>query len=197
MRVKAGLSLGLLLLATMGLTGCGGSDKDPGVATANGSATPSSSATGDTKGEGDDQEKALQYAKCMRENGVPDFADPEPGDGGGFKMMLPEGVTPESIEGAQEKCKQYMPSGGSMKGGGEDPEAVEKQRKFAQCMRDNGIPRYPDPQAGGGPVKRDADTFGMDPRDPKFKAAEEKCAEFRPKPPGGSTPQQTVSGAGA
>ncbi|MGW1666985.1 hypothetical protein ACWCQO_38620, partial [Streptomyces microflavus] len=106
-------------------------------------------------------------------------------ESGGFKMMLPEGVTPEGIKGAEDACKNFLPTGGDMKKGEEDPKVTDQLRKYAQCMRDNGVPRYPDPGFGGaGPVKRDESLYGMDPRDPKFKAAEQACASLRPNGPG-------------
>ena len=51
-------------------------------------------------------------------------------------------------------------------------------RAYAQCMRDNGVPDFPDPDANGqlrGPAHEKES-------DPKFQAAQEKC---RQKLPGG------------
>jgi hypothetical protein len=59
---------------------------------------------------------------------------------------------------------------------------------FAKCMRSNGVPGFPDPQAGGGFLFR-ADA-GIDPPSPAFKAAQAKCHKLLPGggPPGpGST----------
>src|SRR6266498_1867033 len=55
--------------------------------------------------------------------------------------------------------------------------AVEAGRRYAQCMRDNGVPDFPDPDANGqftgaGHEQRDA---------PKFLAAQQTC---KPKLPG-------------
>lgn len=177
MRVKAGLVAGLLLM--VGLTGCGSSNDgdDSGVASVNGSGKPSSSSSAgaDTKS---DQQKVLEYAKCMRENGIPDFQDPEFKDGVP-RMMLPEGVDMNTAKKASEACKQYMPSGGDKKAA-EDPEVTGQLKKFAQCMRTNGVSNFPDPQAGGGGMVVGEGEEGLRPEDPKFKAAQQACASLQP-----------------
>jgi hypothetical protein len=53
---------------------------------------------------------------------------------------------------------------------------------FANCMRANGVPNFPDPQAGGGFL---FSTAGINPAAPAVKAAQAKCQKFAPQPPGG------------
>ncbi|MFE2163541.1 hypothetical protein ACFXB3_00420 [Streptomyces sp. NPDC059447] len=177
MRVKAAFVVGLLVMA--GLTGCGngGGGDDSGVASANGSSKPSSGSTAKAA-EKSEQAQALEYAKCMRENGVPNFQDPEIKDGAA-RMMLPEGTDMQKAKEASEKCKSYLPTGGDKKGA-EDPKVTEQLKKFAECMRKNGVTNFPDPQAGGGGMIVDGDQTGMGPDNPKFKAAQEACAAFQP-----------------
>lgn len=55
---------------------------------------------------------------------------------------------------------------------------------FAQCMRSNGEPEFPDPSAGGGFVLR----RGMNPSSPAFRAAQAKCRKLMP---GGGPPTTT------
>jgi hypothetical protein len=78
-------------------------------------------------------------------------------------------------------------------GGGAQPSATatpgdqgEALRKFAQCMRDNGVD-MPDPevQPGGGVLMRRGQGTNINPNDPKFQAAMEKC---RPLLPNGGVP---------
>ncbi len=52
---------------------------------------------------------------------------------------------------------------------------------FAACMRDNGVPNFPDPKPGEG-VNIDGDLFDIN--SPAFKAAQEKCHSLTG--PGGS-----------
>jgi hypothetical protein len=44
---------------------------------------------------------------------------------------------------------------------------------FAQCMRTNGVPNFPDPQTGRSVLPK-----GLDPNSPAFKAASDKCKQF-------------------
>ncbi|NUU21371.1 MAG: hypothetical protein HOV68_07620 [Streptomycetaceae bacterium] len=180
MRVRTGLALGLFLLAATA-TGCGGGSDDPGVATANGSGNPSAGASSKAPAKSD-QDMMLEYAKCMRANGIPQFADPEVGDGAG-RMMLPDGVDPQKAKETSEKCKQYLPNGGENNRKPDDPKLVEQMKKFAECMRANGVPNFPDPSADGGAMI-DQSQMGMTPDDPKFKAAQQACAQFQPNGPG-------------
>jgi len=55
----------------------------------------------------------------------------------------------------------------------------QAELKFAQCMREQGID-FPDPQAGGGPVK-----IGADGSPEEFREASEACEKYRKdiKPP--------------
>ncbi len=62
---------------------------------------------------------------------------------------------------------------------------------FAQCMRSNGVPNFPDPPAGGGFVFH---TAGLNIASPAFQAARARCQKFAPMPPGAggssSSPQE-------
>jgi hypothetical protein len=57
---------------------------------------------------------------------------------------------------------------------------------FAGCMRTNGVPDFPDPNAGGGFRFRSG--AGVDPSSPAFKAAQAKCKKFLPPGPGSGPP---------
>ena len=115
----------------------------------------------------------------MRENGLPDFPDPEVGASGELDIRMPAGSDPAKTQAALDKCKAELPNGGATEP--LDPKNAEKRRKFANCMRDNGVPNFPDPDAGGG-AQVDPGKLGFDPNDPKYKAAEEKCRTFQPAP---------------
>jgi len=182
MRMRTGLLLGAVL--ALGAAGCGGDDAgDTGIASAGGTATPSSSASA---ASGNDSDGFLRYAQCVRDNGVPEFPDPEV-DGGKVHLQLPPGLDREKVEAAQAKCRQYLPNGGE--GNRQiDPEAREQILKFAQCMRENGVPNFPDPAEDGG-IRLNVDELGIDPQSETFKSAEEKCKQYQPSPPpdGGRT----------
>jgi hypothetical protein len=186
MRTRTGLVLGALL--ALAAAGCGGADaNDDGIASAGGTAKPSSSASA---ASGSNQDRIFQYAQCMRDNGVPDFPDPEV-EGGAVRMRMPEGVDRQKVDAAQEKCKQYLPNGGEQNGP-PNPQMREQMLKLAQCMRENGVPNFPDPSDDGG-VRIDIGKLGVDPESETFKSAQQKCQKYQPSPPPGGG--QGLSGA--
>ncbi|MDQ7908988.1 hypothetical protein RB614_31135 [Phytohabitans sp. ZYX-F-186] len=178
MRIRTGVVLGLLV--ALSAAGCGGGDSGDQVATAGGK-TPEATASAEPAGA-DEKDAILAYSKCMRENGVPEFPDPEVGEGGEFRLALPEGVDKAKVDAAQAKCKKYMPNGGEPQK--VDPERLEQMRKYAKCMRENGVPKFPDPQEGGAGFQINGDEVG-DPNSAAFRAAEEKCRSVLPDGPGG------------
>lgn len=109
----------------------------------------------------------LAWAQCMRENGVPEFPDP---DSQGRILINPPGsIDPDSVEfqKASEACLHLAPEGW-----GEtevDPGDQEVMLEFARCMRENGLPDYPDPDPSAG------NRIVLDPNDPKAQAALESC----------------------
>lgn len=171
-RRMSGTLLVLPLLVGLAATGCAGAD--PGgeqVATAGGgtaSASPSASAV-----QVSDEDRQREFAKCMRENGLPDFPDPDTGDGRGFRIRIPDGADKATVKAAMEKCRSLMPNGG--KAVKLDPEQVEKVRQLARCMRENGVPDFPDPAADGSVQFNGA--AGFDPDNPTMRAALEKCRQ--------------------
>lgn len=183
MRIRRAFALGLLLALATATAACGkGSNANDQIATAGG-ATPSATGSAPAPGSGDEKEQMLRHAQCMRDNGVPEFPDPEFQEGGGVAIALPQSVDKTKLKAAEATCKQYLPNGGEPPK--MDPEMVEQLRKFAQCMRENGIPEFPDPTDEG--LKIEGSTTNMGPDNPKMKAAEEKCRQYRPKGPNGET----------
>lgn len=162
-----------ILALLVALAGCGASKEDDGVATAGGAGSEPTSSAAE---EGDEIEQALAFSRCMRENGVPDFPDPQEGADGGIQLSLPDGIDPASVEAAREKCKQHLPNGGEPVE--PDPEHVAQLREYAQCMRENGVPEFPDPDAGGGIAIEGGP--GLDPLSEEFKAAEATCEDTLP-----------------
>jgi hypothetical protein len=180
MRIKRALAVGLLVaLAT---AGCGkASDDGNGVATAGKSGDPGTSSA--PAGGGNEHDDALKYAKCMRENGVPNFPDPKIGENGEASLDLPEGADPAKAEAADKTCKKLLPNGGEPKK--VDAETLAKMTKYAECMRANGVPKFPDPTDTGFQIN--GNELGMGPDDPTFDAADQKCKQYMPGDPGGST----------
>lgn len=154
------------------LTACGGESddgNDPDVASANGGATDEgdSGSDGETTeplGEGELHRKLLEYAQCLRDQGL-DVEDPEPGEG----IQLQNEGGPNEADAALEACEHLAPPAPS---GGDEGEQREDMLDYAQCMRDNGVEKFEDPKPGEG-IHAGPETF----EDPDFPAAEKKCNE--------------------
>ncbi|WP_433532805.1 hypothetical protein ACQPYA_12825 [Micromonospora sp. CA-263727] len=164
----------LPVLLALALAGCAGQD-DGGttVATAGGAAAaPSASASGT---EASDDERRLAFARCMRENGV-DM--PDPGAGNGPTFRFDGSVDRSKVEAAMEKCRELLPNGGQSPQ--LDAEQLEQMRAMARCMRENGVPDFPDP-APDGRIQIQRDALRINPDDPTFRTAMEKCRQHAPQ----------------
>jgi hypothetical protein len=96
------------------------------------------------------QETAVKFAECMRENGVDEFPDPDASgrltiDG----VLNGSSIDPNSPawQTAIGACKDLQPPG--FTGGGERSSGQQEVAlRFAQCIRENGVPDFPDPAPG-------------------------------------------------
>lgn len=119
----------------------------------------------------DRDDAVLAYAQCMRDNGYTEFPDPTPD--GDLRIQ----ITPESearFRAAGEACKDLAPEG--FRDEGVTPEELEALVKLSQCVRENGVPNFPDPDSSGRYDLRDVSSG---PGDPKIEAAMEACSELR------------------
>jgi hypothetical protein len=114
----------------------------------------------------------------LRDQGL-DVEDPAPGQG----LQLDLEGDPSEANAALEACKDLAPP---QPPGEEDPDAVADMLAYAQCMRDNGVEAFEDPEPGEGlsvgPGVAD---------DPDFPAAEKVCSEQLP----GKRPETHRSGS--
>lgn len=170
------LALFLPVLAACGESGgsSGGSGTTAGGGSSATTGGGSSPATGGGAA-GEDTGQYVKFAQCMRRNGVPEWPDPIDGD----KFLLPRGkIDPNSpqFKAAGRKCEPLRPPGWTAR---KDPAAQAQMLKYAQCMRKNGVPRFPDPQGGA------LDPGDLDLDSPQYKAADQKCQALRPAGGGG------------
>src|ERR1044072_4366485 len=121
------------------LAGCGqGQRQDPGVASISTPNAPSTSAAANAAKT--DEDKAREFAKCMREHGV-DMPDPEVGDGK-VRIKINGGKGDKrKIDAANEACKSLMPGGPK---GPVSAQDLDRARALAKCMREHGV-NVPDP----------------------------------------------------
>lgn len=192
------LRLTVLLLA-LGLVAaaCGGDgDASTGVAsleTADVAVDDVGTLDGAEPSSESDQEQAmLNFAACMRDNGV-DIDDPTvDADGnvqfGGFRVAVQEGeIDRVAMDAAMAECQEHLESITLGRGGGDfDPtELQDTMVEYAACMRENGYD-MPDPDfssfgpgAGGEPGQGGGGPFGsIDFNDPDFVSAQEACEDI-------------------
>jgi hypothetical protein len=82
----------------------------------------------------------VALSKCMRSHGVTNF--PDPVNGGG--IQLPDGFDTQSpaFKTAQGICFRLLPGRGSPKA---SAATIADARDTAACMREHGVPSFPDP----------------------------------------------------
>ena len=124
----------------------------------------------------------LDFARCMRENGV-DMPDPQ-FDGGRVTMRAGgPGMNPEKMRAAEQACAKYRDKVKSPEMSAEQSAEFKKQAlAHSRCMRENGVD-MPDPQFdedGGAQMRLPR---GINPKSDKFKRAQEACRDTMPKGP--------------
>lgn len=163
-RLAAGATVVLAGAAALALTLTGGDGSGSGSSDGSGSAGASSS-----------DDPALQYARCMRDNGIEDFPDPQPSDDGGISIgdAVADQRDTEEFVAAEEACQHFLDAA-------PDPEATplppaeraelqDQWNAVAQCVRDQGHD-FPTPEV---------DEWGrteMDRQDAAVEQALEDCA---------------------
>lgn len=181
-------SIAMAMTMIMLAAACSGDDADDGVASLE---VETTAAVADTAAPADptepevDQEQAmLDFAACMREEGI-EMSDPSvDADGnvqfGNLRSLVEGEIDRDAMEAAREGCL------GSLEGVGltfrENKDRTVEQDAFlafAICMRDNGFD-MPDPDLSNtGPGGDGNGPFGViDLEDPDFKTAMEPCRQF-------------------
>lgn len=125
------------------LTACGGSGDDSSQVASLG--TGDVAAATETTASADTQQQWLDFAQCMRDNGV-DMADPTfdaDGNlaGGGIGPGSGVDFRDDSARAAISACQDLMPEGGPGGGGADfDRTAIQESfNNFTSCLRDEGL----------------------------------------------------------
>ncbi|MFD4242819.1 hypothetical protein ACFWP3_14630 [Streptomyces sp. NPDC058525] len=165
------LTLPAAAIVAMGLlTGCGGSDSGTSKVASVSGEGGSSGGAGPAKS---DAEQSQEFVSCMRDNGV-DMEDPDPETGKlNLQSVMGGGADSGALRKAMEACRDKAPQAMKDRGGQGNPDAaqLENMKKFAACMRENGVD-MDDP----GPEGFDRESMNMS--DPKFQDAMGECREF-------------------
>jgi hypothetical protein len=120
--------------------------------------------------------EAVAYSQCIRSHGVPNFPDPAQTPSGGYGYRT-TGIDPNSaaFQGALQACKA-LPSPWNTTGQQLSPAQQQAWLNWAQCIRANGVPDFPDPTFSGTEV-RDS---GVGSSSPQLQSAMDTCKSHRP-----------------
>lgn len=143
---------------------------------------------GDTETEASFEDAQVEFAQCMRDEGV-DFPDPQSGDGPGQALGDVDTDSAE-FEAASEVCgpiiQDAVPEGDLP----DQAELEDQLLELTQCLRDKGFD-VPDQQIGdpgSGDIPEISPELQDLQDDPEFQEATEECQDetgFEPGGPGG------------
>jgi hypothetical protein len=160
--------------ATATLAGCGADD-------------PKAASDGGKGQEAANRKAMLDYAACMRKNGV-DMPDPQ-FSAGRVTQKMNKG-NPDKMRTAEAACAKFRDKIKAPEMSESDKAEFKKEALAnARCMREHGMD-FPDPTFdpnGGARLKLGG---GINPDSPKFKKAQEACRDTMP----GGGPSTTDAG---
>jgi len=120
-------------------------------------------------------QQLTKFAACIRANGEPSFPDPNAQGviSANFNRASP------LFDQALQACRKDLPGGTPTPA--QQAQDLHQAIAYSACMRENGVPGYPDPLtgSGGGTVIH---LTGVDPNSPLFQRAQQICHK---KVPGG------------
>jgi hypothetical protein len=169
------------MVAVIG-AGCSNGSDETATAGSTGTAnTVSSAGSGGTENV-TDRDKGVRFAKCMRDNGISRFPDPDASGELTIDAVANGSSLDTSSPAWQEAiraCRDLQPPG--FTGHTRSADQQEAALAFAQCMRDNGVADFPDPTAGGALIDTNKipSAAGRGALEiPGFQAAMETCREL-------------------
>jgi hypothetical protein len=164
-------ALGLLAGVPLILTACGAS-KPPGSKTgtstgaAQGSRFPGVNA-------------AYRFSACMRDHGVINFQDPKVQTNGDHVQVAihvdPAITDSPAFKSAQSACAHILPGPGNAATVAQQHARREAMLAFAQCMRQHGFSRFPDPTGQGQLTLAMIRQAGIDLQQPAVRPAAYGC----------------------
>jgi hypothetical protein len=196
---RAILLAAIALIGAIVVAGCGGGGSSPPVANVTSTtttttsspastatattsrsrtATTSTSSSATTPSKGNAGGALVEWAKCMRSHGDPSQPDPTIDAHGGINVSIPDTAgTAASLSNAVHNgtapCNQYLAAAtAALRAGARDltPPNQTALVSYAQCMRANGVPNYPDPGTG-----ESSNLNGIDMNSPFFIRANKVC----------------------
>jgi hypothetical protein len=134
-----------------------------------------------------------EAVQCFRDNGVPTIPDPILENGritfpDGVEEQIEEQYSEQLLDQAQQACQSIIDRLPQAAVGGEPeaeerrppgPEDIEAMRRFAECMRDNGAPDWPDPLPDGSWPPED-NPLVTEGKSPRITAGFDACRQYWP-----------------
>ena len=139
--------------------------------------------SGAANGADSSRQAMLDFAACMRENGI-DMPDPK-FEGGKVTQAIGgpgKRINPDDLRKAQKACAKYQEAIKPPEMSDEES-AEMKQAALAnaRCMREHGVPDFPDPifdSSGGAQIRI---TKELNPESPAFQKAIKACEKTMPQ----------------
>jgi len=126
-----------LVLLTCVVTGCSGA------------VAPSASAAAGGSSSGDAMAVWQQFTACARAHGVPGLPDPQVNAAGKVSFPGYDGRSmPDAVRTACQPILDALPVG-ARPSANPAPTDIAALLRFAQCMRQQGFPNWPDPKSDG------------------------------------------------
>ena len=183
-RRPGGLAV-LAAAAAIGLAACsGGGSSTPHVANLGSSGNDPGSTVGGgdstTAPSGSNPTQLLdQWATCIRGHGDPSQVDPIIDSNKDIQISMTNvsQTLSSEVHGSTGPCSNYLLAAENQLRGGQpaptDNPATDL--KYAECMRANGVPKYPDPN--GSTEGPSFITLGIDTNSPVFENADKLCTK--------------------
>lgn len=129
-----------------------------------------------------DEEQTLEFAQCMRDNGV-DMEDPTVNADGTINLSRPGNGSGDDGEGGEfdaafEACSDILEGATFLGGSLDETETQDQLLEFAQCLRDQGLDVDDPDLSNFGPG--DDSPFGenFDPQDPANAEVMDACSDI-------------------
>jgi hypothetical protein len=157
------LALGIAPLALLA-AGCGSNSPGAAATTTSG---PSTSQT-------------LAFVHCMRSHGVIAFPDPNgTGEIPKQQVVTARKADPSQFDAANNACRRFLPNGGNGETAAQIAQDWTTFRRFARCMRADGVPTFPDPTSRSATDRRptfDLTGAGLNGNSAQLRAKAQHCA---------------------
>jgi hypothetical protein len=128
---------------------------------------------------GDATRSLNEWANCMHSNGDPDQTPPTIDSDKVIHVWIPEQNAQLSgaVHDGTAPCNQYLVAAQKALRDGQpfpQPPSEVQEVQFAECMRANGFPSYPNP-SGPNDSQTDFNGTGIDPNSPQVETASNAC----------------------